>query len=256
MLKLKYKVEKNYIIVMKHSNRKPVKQIYSNYTEEDFKVWKILYLRQIKFLKGNVVEEFFEGLKNLDFNAEEIPNFKEVNKKLKILTGWQLKTVPNIAEPKEFFLSLSERKFTSTCWLRSFNEIDYLAEPDMFHDVFAHVPMLTNKSYTYFFQKIGEIALKFIDNSNKIERLQRLYWHTIEFGLMKTNFGIKAYGAGIISSYEEMKNIISIESIKESFNVDNVLNENFRIDKVQKKYFIINSFEQLVDSLKEVEIKI
>ena len=235
---------------------KPLKQIYSNYNKNDFKVWKLLYLRQIKLLKNNVVDEFFEGLNRLDFSAEKIPNFIEVNKKLKKITGWKIKTVPNIAEPKEFFLNLSEKKFTSTCWLRSIEEIEYLEEPDMFHDVFAHVPMLSDERYTLYFQKIGELALNFINNKEKLERLQRLYWFTIEFGLMKTSSGLKAYGAGIISSSEEMKNALSIKSIKESFNVENVLNQNFKIDRVQKKYFVINSFLQLVNSLNEVEIKI
>ena len=140
--------------------------------------------------------------------------------------------------------------------MRSIEEIEYLEEPDMFHDVFAHVPMLSDERYTIYFQKIGELALNFINNKEKLERLQRLYWFTIEFGLMKTSSGLKAYGAGIISSSEEMKNALSIKSIKESFNVENVLNQNFKIDRVQKKYFVINSFLQLVNSLNEVEIKI
>ena len=140
--------------------------------------------------------------------------------------------------------------------MRSIEEIEYLEEPDMFHDVFAHVPMLSDERYTLYFQKIGELALNFINNKEKLERLQRLYWFTIEFGLMKISSGLKAYGAGIISSSEEMKNALSIKSIKESFNVENVLNQNFKIDRVQKKYFVINSFLQLVNSLNEVEIKI
>ena len=140
--------------------------------------------------------------------------------------------------------------------MRSIEEFEYLEEPDMFHDVFAHVPMLSDERYTLYFQKIGELALNFINNKEKLERLQRLYWFTIEFGLMKTSSGLKAYGAGIISSSEEMKNALSIKSIKESFNVENVLNQNFKIDRVQKKYFVINSFLQLVNSLNEVEIKI
>ena len=140
--------------------------------------------------------------------------------------------------------------------MRSIEEIEYLEESDMFHDVFAQLPMLSDERYTLYFQKIGELALNFINNKEKLERLQRLYWFTIEFGLMKTSRGLKAYGAGIISSSEEMKNALSIKSIKESFNVENVLNQNFKIDRVQKKYFVINSFLQLVNSLNEVEIKI
>ena len=193
-----------------------------------------------------------KGLEILDFNSKKIPDFKKVNEKLDIISGWGIKTVPNIAQPKEFFTYLANKKFTSTCWLRSMEEIDYLEEPDMFHDVFAHVPMLTDIDYTSFFQNIGQLALEVINDEKKLKKLQRLYWFTIEFGLMETSNGNKIYGAGIISSKNEMKNAFSNKSIKTDFNVAEIMNQDFRIDIVQEKYFIIKSFNQLASSLEDV----
>jgi len=237
---------------MSKNRVKPVEQIYDHYTKEDFSVWKLLYETQINSLDGIVAEEFLNGLEILDFNSKKIPDFKKVNEKLDFISGWGIKTVPNIAQPKEFFTYLANKKFTSTCWLRSMDEIDYLEEPDMFHDVFAHVPMLTDVDYTNFFQNIGQLALEVINDEEKLKKLQRLYWFTIEFGLMETSSGNKIYGAGIISSKNEMKNAFSNKSIKTGFNVIEIMNQDFRIDIVQEKYFVIKSFNQLSGSLEDV----
>jgi phenylalanine-4-hydroxylase len=140
--------------------------------------------------------------------------------------------------------------------LRSMEEIDYLEEPDMFHDVFAHVPMLTDIDYTNFFQNIGQLALEVIDDEEKLKKLQRLYWFTIEFGLMETSSGNKIYGAGIISSKNEMKNAFSNKSIKTDFNVVEIMNQDFRIDIVQEKYFVIKSFNQLASSLEYIRCEL
>ena len=237
---------------MSRNRVKPIEQIYDHYTNEDFSVWKLLYETQINSLDGIVAEEFLKGLEILDFNSQKIPDFKKINEKLDIINGWGIKTVPNIAQPKEFFKYLANKKFTSTCWLRSMEEIDYLEEPDMFHDVFAHVPMLTDVDYTNFFQNIGQLALEVINDEEKLKKLQRLYWFTIEFGLMETSNGNKIYGAGIISSKNEMKNAFSNKSIKTDFNVVEIMNQDFRIDIVQEKYFVIKSFNKLSGSLEDV----
>ena len=237
----------------KKNTNKPSFQIYSNYTREDFDVWETLYINQVKVMSDKVTDEFIDGLKTLDFNASKIPNFNEVNSKLKKINGWSIKTVPNITETKEFFSCLANKKFTSTCWLRSFNEIEYLEEPDMFHDVFAHVPMISDESYANFFQNIGKLALAVINNENKLKKIQRLYWFTIEFGLMNTPNGEKIYGAGIISSKKELENVYSKNSIKKQFDISAILNKKYRIDKVRNEYFVIESFDQLSSSLEEVQ---
>ena len=237
---------------MKKTPPKPTVQIYKNYTREDYKVWKILFNKRLENLQGIVAEEFLIALKNLNFKAEKIPNFIEINNILRSTTGWSIETVPNISPPEEFFSFLSMKKFTATCWLRSIDQIDYLEEPDMFHDVFAHVPLLSNKDYTNFFKEMGEIAESVIEEPKKLEKLQRIYWFTIEFGLIKKNNDFKIYGAGIISSDEESKNVFSKKSRKLEFDVKKVMNQPFRIDVVQDTYYYINSFEQLTSSIPEI----
>tara|TARA_B110000008_G_scaffold137357_1_gene139328 strand:- start:604 stop:1335 length:732 start_codon:yes stop_codon:yes gene_type:complete len=234
------------------SEIKPSKQIYSNYSAEDFKVWELLYLKQLNLLKGVVSQAFLKGLDLLDFNSSKIPDFNDVNKKLKKLTSWQIKTVSNIAEPVYFFSCLSKKQFTSTCWLRNIKEIDYLEEPDMFHDVFGHIPLLSNHVYSDFFQKLGKLSLEFLDDDFKIKQLQRLYWFTIEFGLIKNQDTFDIYGAGIISSEKEIKNVYSENSIKKPFNLSEILKQDFIIDKVQKIYFFIDSFDQLLNSVDQI----
>ena len=237
---------------MRTAVEKPRKQIYSNYTEEDFEVWKLLYEKQMHNLKGKVVDEFKTGIELLDFKSSEIPNFEKVNKKLLALTGWSIKTVPNLAEVDLFFEQLSKRRFTSTCWLRSMEEFDYLEEPDMFHDVFAHVPMLCNEKYTDFFHKIGELATS-LKNDEAIKMLQRLYWYTIEFGVLHTEDDLKIYGAGIISSVGEINNVYSKKAQIKPFNIEEVLHTPFEIDKVQPLYFSITSFDELVEAFEQIE---
>ena len=237
---------------MKNIVTRPTKQIYQNYTKEDFKVWNILFKRRLKNLNDIVAEEFIVALKELNFRAEKIPNFIEINNTLKNTTGWTIKTVPNISPPEEFFSYLSKKKFTTTCWLRSMSQIDYLEEPDMFHDVFAHVPLLSNKEYTSFFKEIGQIAMSVIDDPIKLKKLQRIYWFTIEFGLIKKHDKFKIYGAGIISSKEESNNVLSSKSKKKKFDVNRVMNHSFKIDVVQDTYYYIDSFEELTLSLDEI----
>ena len=237
---------------MKNTSIRPTKQIYRNYTEEDFKVWNILFKKQLKNLKGIVADEFIVALNDLNFSSEKIPNFNEINNTLKNITGWTIKTVPNISPPDEFFSNLSQKKFTTTCWLRSMSQIDYLEEPDMFHDVFAHVPLLSNKEYTSFFKEIGQIAMSVIEDPIKLKKLQRIYWFTIEFGLIRKYKKFKIYGAGIISSKEESKNVLSNKSKKKKFNVNSVMNHSFRIDVVQDTYYYIDSFKELISSLDKI----
>ena len=237
---------------MKNISIRPTKQIYKNYTEEDFKVWNILFTRQLIILNGIVADEFIVALNDLNFTPDKIPNFNEINNTLKNITGWVIKTVPNISPPKDFFFYLSKKKFTTTCWLRSISQIDYLEEPDMFHDVFAHVPLLSNKEYTSFFMEIGQIAMSVIEDPIKLKKLQRIYWFTIEFGLIKRDKKFKIYGAGIISSKEESKNVLSNKSLKKKFNVKKVMNHSFRIDIVQDTYYYIDSFKELTLSLNEI----
>ena len=232
---------------------KPTKQIYSNYSENDFLVWKTLFERQMQILKPIVSLEFLKALEEVKFSSEKIPDFQEVDRLLKPLTGWSIETVPCISPQKEFFEFLSRKKFTSTCWLRTMEQLDYLEEPDMFHDVFAHVPLLSNVNYVSFFKGLSDIALKNIDDAKAIELLGRIYWFTIEFGLIIEDEDIKVYGAGIISSKGESEFCMDKKALLIEFDVDLILNTDFRTDVIQDKYFVIESFEQLYNSLPEIE---
>jgi phenylalanine-4-hydroxylase len=228
---------------------RPSTQVYSNYTEEDFEVWKVLFNRQMDVLKEHVSQEYLNALRIIRFSADRIPDFEEVKDILAPLTGWSLHVVPNICPQKEFFEFLSQKKFTATCWLRSMQQLDYLEEPDMFHDVFAHTPLLANSDYVNFFIGLSKIALDHIDNPYAIELLGRIYWFTIEFGLIRENGKIKIYGAGIISSNGETKHALGNETAKHNFNITDILNTTFRTDIFQENYFVIDSFNQLYKSL-------
>ena len=232
---------------------RPSEQIYSNYTAEDYKVWELLYTRQINFIKDKVAVEFLELLETVGFIPDRIPNFEEVNNTLSKYTGWQIITVPNLAPADIFFNHLSKKRFTATCWLRALDQIDYLEEPDMFHDVFAHTPLLSNKEYTDFFQKIGQRALQVIHEPEKVTMLQHLYWFTIEFGLIKSSEETKIYGAGIISSKGEAEYSLSNEPAKLDYDVAKIMNHPFRTDVIQDTYYVIDSFEQLSKSFDQID---
>lgn len=238
---------------MTTQRNRPSEQIYSNYTTEDFAVWKLLYERQMNFLTDKVAVEFIEAVDQVGFNSDEIPNFRNVNQRLAQSTGWKIKTVPNIAEADVFFENLANKTFTATCWLRSMDEIDYLEEPDMFHDVFAHTPLLSNKAYTDFFQSMGVIALEVIDDPEKVKMLQRLYWFTIEFGLIRNDNDLKIYGAGIISSKGESEHALSDKSEKRPYNVEQIMAHDFRTDVIQNTYYVIESFDELTSSLPKIK---
>jgi phenylalanine-4-hydroxylase len=232
---------------------RPAEQIYSNYTAEDFKVWELLYTRQINFIEDKVAIEFLESLETVGFIPNRIPNFEEVNNTLSKYTGWKIITVPNLAPADIFFNHLSEKRFTATCWLRALDQINYLEEPDMFHDVFAHTPLLSNKEYTDFFQKMGQRALQVINEPEKVTMLQRLYWFTIEFGLIKSSKETKIYGAGIISSKSKAEYSLSNEPTKLNYDVAKIMNHPFRTDIVQDTYYVIDSFEQLSKSFDQID---
>ncbi len=236
------------------NNQRPTQQIYSNYTQQDFKVWKTLFNRQLELLNPIVSVEYLNALKLVNFRSDKIPDFEEVNAILKTTTSWSLEVVPNISEQKEFFEFLSQKKFTATCWLRTMKQLDYLEEPDMFHDVFGHVPLLCNQSYVNFFKGISDIALKNIDNANAIKLLGRLYWFTIEFGLIKEEGQLKIYGAGIISSKGETEHCLSQKAKQLPFDIQTIFETDYRTDVFQEIYFVIDSFEQLYNSLEDIEL--
>lgn len=233
-----------------------MKQNYENYTPEDQKVWNILFDRQFPSLPKAATKEFLIGLDKVDFTGKAIPNFEETNKVLRELTGWEIYAVPGIVEDELFFDLMANRKFPATTWVRKMSELDYLEEPDMFHDVFAHIPLLANQSFVDFLQAISKFGQEWVGDEWAIHLLSRIYWFTIEFGLIREEGELRIYGAGILSSSGETKYSLSDEPNHFEYDVDKILNTPYRKDNMQENYFIIESYEQLYESLPEIKSKI
>jgi len=231
-------------------------QPYDAYTADDRKVWKLLFERQHQFLLCHACEEFLEGLESIGFSSERIANFEDVNRRLEETTGWAVQVVPGLVDEDLFFGLLRHKRFPSSTWLRKPNELDYLQEPDMFHDAFAHLPLLTNQSYVNFLEELAAIALDYVENPLAIEMLSRIYWYTIEFGLIRKRGDLKVYGAGILSSIGETKFSLSDEPRHIDFDVSTILNTPFWKNKFQDRYFIIDSFEQLYASIPEIRAQL
>lgn len=240
--------------VFEDSRLKKLNQEYAAYTEEDFKVWKILFENQMPNLPQSASKAYLEGVETVRFSANKITNFTELNEILAATTGWTVEVVPGLIDDDLFFGLLHHKRFPSSTWLRTMDQLEYLEEPDMFHDAFAHMPMLTNQPYVDFLEQLARIALKYIDNPRAIQLLSRIYWFTIEFGLIHEKGQLRIYGAGILSSAGETKFCLSGEPIIKPYNVASILNQGYRKNYFQDIYFVIESYEQLYASLPEIEI--
>jgi phenylalanine-4-hydroxylase len=230
-----------------------MRQEYEHYTEEDFQVWRLLYERQIVNLPDAASQAYLDGLQMINFMAEKIPNFDETNAVLKGLTGWQIHVVPGLIDDDKFFQLMADCRFPASTWLRKMSQLDYLEEPDMFHDVFGHVPLLTNQPFVDFLQQLSKIALRYIDNPWAIHLISRIYWFTVEFGLIRENGQLHIYGAGILSSAGETKHSISREAKQVPYDVDVIMGTAYRKDEFQKQYFVIDQYEDLYQSLDKIE---
>jgi phenylalanine-4-hydroxylase len=224
-------------------------QVYENYTQEDFTVWKLLFERQLELLQNLAADEYLQALEKIGFTASKIPDFKETNGLLDKSTGWKLEVVEGIINESDFFELLSKKRFPATTWLRKLNELDYLPEPDMFHDVFGHVPLLIEPKFSAFFEGFGKLGVKYKDEPQIVQMLGRIYWFTIEFGLVKSEGQLKIYGAGILSSHGESKYSVSKEPSHLKFDAKTIMHTAFENDKIQDKYFVIESFDQLYESM-------
>ena len=232
-----------------------MKQIFENYTSEDHEVWKILFERQKENLKDKACPEYLAALDEMKevLNSNSIPRFTDLNEWFAQRTGWEIHCVPGLIPVDEFFELLAQKKFCSSTWLRLKSQLDYLEEPDMFHDIFGHVPLLSLPMYSNFMHEFGKLGVAHKDSPEIQIYLQRLYWFTIEFGLMKND--LKIYGAGILSSFGE-----SIECRKDikqklEFNIEEVILKPYDSEKIQNEYFMIENFEALFESLKTIELK-
>ena len=230
-----------------------MRQVYENYTAEDQQVWQLLYERQMKQLKNMASEAYLEGIKAIGFVSGQIPDYEHTNQRLSSITGWRIFVVQGLIPNKEFFELLQAKYFPASTWLRKMEQLDYLEEPDMFHDTFGHIPLLTNHDFCEFLKGLSRIALRFIDSELGVEMIARLYWYTVEFGLINDPQGLRIYGAGILSSSGESVYSLSEQPQKVPFNVEEIVNTPYIRDKYQEKYFVIDSYKQLYDSLPTLE---
>lgn len=217
-------------------------------TEADHAMWRKLYKRNREIVANRACKEWLDGLAALNFDNEPgIPHFDRVNEKLMKLTGWQMVWVPGLVPPEPFFKMLANRKFPMTAFMRTPEEEDYLQEPDAFHEMFGHITMLANPLFANYSQAFGEGGLKAM-NLGYTEYLEALYWFTIEFGLINTPDGRRIYGAGILSSPGESIYSVSEKATHVAYDVKRIMRQKFRIDSFQHHYFVIESFEQLLES--------
>jgi len=229
-------------------------QGYDRYTEEDKQVWKVLFERQMKILPVVASPEYLEGIEQMGFNADELPNFDKINARLAELTDWNVVAVPGFIEPVDFFPLLANKKFPATTWLRKMDELDFLPEPDMFHDVIGHLPLLSNQVFCNFFQKIGELGCQYLHKPKAVSMLGGLYWYAVEFGLIRSEQDeLKVYGAGVLSSYGEIKSALSASSEYIPFDAERILNMSYDDSHVQERYFVIDSFDQLYNAMDEIK---
>ncbi len=224
-----------------------IKQMWEAYTNEEHAVWDLLYARQSEMLKGRTTHEFMQGLQKLKLSDGGIPNLEDLNPKLKALTGWTVVMVPHLVPDDVFFEHLANKRFPAGRFIRKREQLDYLQEPDVFHDIFGHVPLLAHPVFADYMQAYGQGGLRSLQYS-ALPNLARLYWYTVEFGLIKTSEGLRHYGAGIVSSFGEAKYSLEDASPHHiDFDLMRVMRTEYKIDDYQDCYFVIDSFEQLFE---------
>lgn len=223
-----------------------IPQDWARYTPEEHAMWDRLFERQARMLPGRVAPEFLEGLDVLRMSRPGIPDFAELNERLMQATGWQVVAVPGLVPDDVFFDHLANRRFVAGRFIRTPEQLDYLQEPDIFHDVFGHVPLLANPVFADYMQAYGMGGQR-AAAAGAIDRLARLYWYTVEFGLIRTAGGMRIYGAGIVSSYGE--SVFSLDDPSPNrigFDLERLMRTKYRIDDYQQTYFVIDSFEDLL----------
>ena len=227
-----------------------VEQPWDGYSADDHATWATLYARQRDLLVGRACDEFLRAQDEMGMTPDVIPRFDQLNEVLGAATGWTLVGVEGLLPELEFFDHLANRRFPVTWWIRRPDQIDYIAEPDLFHDLFGHVPLLMNPLFADYMQAYGRGGVKAHGiGPEALVNLTRLYWYTVEFGLINTPEGLRIYGSGIVSSKGE--SLYSLESPAPNrigFDLERIMRTRYRIDTYQKTYFVIDSFEQLMDA--------
>lgn len=227
-----------------------VQQEYSRYTEVEHGTWKYLFDRRIEQLREHACDEYLQGIEVLGLNDRSMPVIEDLNHVLQPRTNWTLLPVSGFLPGRVFFDLLAARVFPTTTYIRKPDSLDYTPEPDIFHDTFGHVPMHAHRVFADYLQAFAQIARR-IDNDADQERLGRLFWYTVEFGLIRQGGQVKLYGSGVISSQKESTNVIEGGCQVHDFDLEEVLNTHVKVDELQPVLFAIDSFEQIYEAARE-----
>lgn len=227
-----------------------VEQPWDSYTKTDHEVWATLFKRQRELLPGRASTEFLQTQDEMGMGEHAIPKFSDLNKQLKAKTGWEIIAVEGLLPELTFFDHLANRRFPVTWWIRKPEQLDYLSEPDLFHDLFGHVPLLMDPVFADYMEAYGKGGVKaHALGPEALAQLTRLYWYTVEFGLINTKDGLRIYGAGILSSKGESIHCLESDAPNRiGFDLLRVMQARYRIDTYQKTYFVIDSYQQLFDA--------
>ena len=225
-----------------------IDQHWERYDAAAHGVWRTLFEHQTRVLKGRACDEFLDGLKKLELVPDQIPDFEKLSENLFGLTGWRIVAVPSLVPDEVFFDHLASRRFPAGQFIRRPDQLDYIEEPDVFHDVFGHAPMLAHPVFASYMEAYGKGGQRALNEFGALKNLARLYWYTVEFGLIEKADGLRIYGSGIVSSRAE--SIYSVENASPNrihFDLERVMRTDYRIDDFQESYFVIGSFQELFE---------
>lgn len=228
-----------------------IEQVWHHYTDEEHKVWRTLYERRMKTLEHTASRLFLDGAETIGLSPGEVPDIADVNRRLAARTGWRAVGVSGFIPAAQFFRCLAVRRFPTTLRVRSMAQLDYLPEPDIFHDVFGHVPLHADPVFADFLQRFGELG-EVCKSEDETQALARLFWFTVEFGLIREAGQTRVYGSGLISSHKDAANALSDNCLRRPFSLSDVVQTSFRTDQIQPVLFEIDSFNDLFVAVEEL----
>ena len=230
-----------------------IQQQWDAYTAEQHAVWAELVRRRMPQLREHAAEEYLNGFEQIGLREDSIPNLADVNRRLAPRTGWNATPVSGFLPPDAFFEMLGARQFPTTTYIRSRESMEYTPEPDIFHDVFGHVPMHAHPVFADFLQHYGRVCAGLMHDKDKLERMGRLFWFTVEFGVIRQKGRVKLYGSGLISSHGEGTHVIEGKPEIREFNLDQVMDQKFLVSEEQKVLYAVESFDEIYEAAQEAE---
>jgi phenylalanine-4-hydroxylase len=237
------------------SERWFIEQEWPGYSDEDHQVWGILYERRMEQLRSTASRLFLDGAEVIGLSPDRVPDLTDVNRRLDAITGWNAVAVSGFIPAGDFFACLARRRFPTTVIVRPREQLDYLPEPDIFHDVFGHVPLHADPVFGDFLQQFGAVAAR-ARTEEETEQMARLFWFTVEFGLIREEGEVKVYGSGLVSSHGDAANALGPDCDRRPFDLDAVIAQPFEIDRFQDVLFVVERFDELFEAVREMERRV